>query len=97
MVFDQLRGKKRVTVRKVVTMLMQRTGLRTEVAEEIGDMVYEDLELRTTSQEFQIKMQIIRSIFNIIESLCKRFGEVHLEQRQDDYAVLRVIFNEQCC
>lgn len=35
------------------------------------------------------------SLYNVIESLCKRFGEVHLETRHDDYAVLRVVFNEE--
>ena len=30
----------------------------------------------------------------MIEALCKRFGEVHLEQRYDDYVVMRVVFNE---
>lgn len=38
---------------------------------------------------------MIRALFSVIEALTKRFGEVHLEQRQDEYAVLRIIFNEQ--
>lgn len=31
-----------------------------------------------------------------MEALAKRFGEVHVEQRYDDYAVLRIVFNDAC-
>jgi len=57
-------------------------------------MVHEDLELQPTSQEIAQKCELIMSLYVLIESLCKRFGEVHLEYRQDDYAVLRIVFNE---
>ena len=38
---------------------------------------------------------MILALFTVIDALVKRFGEVHLEQRQDEYAVLRIVFNEQ--
>ena len=59
-------------------------------------MVYEDLELQMSSEELGLKCQLIRALFTVIDALVRRFGEVHLEQRHDEYAVLRVIFNEDC-
>ena len=38
----------------------------------------------------------IRSLFTIVEALCKRFGEVQIESRYDNYAVIKVVFNETC-
>jgi len=73
---------------------MQKASLSQEVSEEIGDMVHEDLEMRATSKETALKCELIISLFCLIEAFCKRFGEVHLELRQDDYAVIRVVFNE---
>lgn len=34
------------------------------------------------------------SLYKLIDALAKRFGQVNLENRQDDYAVIRVVFNE---
>ena len=57
-------------------------------------MIYDDLKLQTTGEELALKCELMMSLYTMIEALCKRFGEVHLETRQDDYAVLRVVFNE---
>ena len=50
-----------------------------EVAEEIAEMVYEDLELQTSSEELALKCQLIKSLYGVITAMCQRFGEVHLE------------------
>ena len=34
------------------------------------------------------------SLYKLIDAAAKRFGQVNLECRQDDYAVIRVVFNE---
>ncbi len=58
-------------------------------------MIYDDLKLQTSGEELALKCELMMSLYTLIEALCKRFGEVHLETRQDDYAVLRVVFNEE--
>ena len=75
---------------------MKKTKLDPEVINEIAEMIHEDLESQTSVEELVIKCQLIRSLFKLIEDLCKRFGEVHVEQRQDEFAVIRVVFNENC-
>lgn len=44
-------------------------------------MVQDDLELQTTAEELALKCQLIRSLYSVVSALCRRFGEVHLEQR----------------
>lgn len=60
---------------------MIRARITPEVSQEIAEMVHEDLELQPTSQEIAQKCELIMSLYILIESLSKRFGEVHLEYR----------------
>lgn len=94
--FEKLKGKKRNLITSAVNTVMRRAGQTPEVSQEIAEMVFEDLELQTSCEELILKCNLIKSLYIVIEVLCKRFGEVHLEQRQDGYAVVRVIFNEAC-
>ena len=73
---------------------MLRARVPLEASHEIGEMVYEDLEQQLTSQEIAHKCDLIISLYSVIDTLAKRFGEVHLEYRQDDYAIIRVVFND---
>ena len=75
---------------------MKKMVLAPEVVTEIAEMIHEDLDQQTSVAELVIKCQLIRSLFTLVEALCKRFGEVHLVERQDEHAVLRVVFNESC-
>ena len=93
-VFEKLRGKKRNLVSQVITKLMIRARMSPEISQEIAEMVHEDIEMQSSSAEMALKCELIMSLYNLIDALCKRFGEVHLELRQDDYAVIRVVFNE---
>lgn len=95
-IFEKLRGKKRSLINSAITKLMRKAKMSPEVCEEIAEMVHEDLEMSITRDELAVKCELIISLYTVIEALCKRFGEVHLEQRYDDYAVLRVIHNEAC-
>ena len=63
------------------------------VADAIAEMVHEDLEMEMTGEEMVIKCQLIRQLYAVIEALCKRFGECHVELKQDEYAVLRIVYN----
>lgn len=92
--FKKLRGKKPSLVSSVVYNLMVRARINPEACIEISEMVYEDLELHPTSDEIAQKCELIISLYKIIDSLARHFGEVHLEFRQDDYAVVRVIPHE---
>ena len=94
-IFMQLYGKKRGLVQQTVVKLMRKTRVPLEIAHAIAETVYEDLELQTTREELALKCSVIHSLFAVITALCQRFGEVHLEQRQDDYAVLRVVGSDQ--
>jgi len=80
-VFEQLRGRKRSLVNSAVQKLLKRAKMPAEVSDEIAEMVQEDLELQTTGEELALKCQLIRSLYSVISTLCRRFGEVHLEQR----------------
>ena len=80
-VFEKLRGKKRSLVAQVVQKLMVRARIAHEVSLEIGEMVYEDLGLQCSSQEIAVKSELIMSLYKLINALCNRFGEVHLESR----------------
>jgi len=80
-VFEKLRGKKKSLVASVVSKLMIKARMTTEVSHEIGEMVHEDLELQSTSSEMALKCELIMSLYALIEALSKRFGEVHLEYR----------------
>ena len=64
------------------------------VANAIAEMVHEDLELDTNSEEMVIKCQLIRQLYDVVDAICLRFGECHVEQKQDEYAVLRIISNQ---
>lgn len=66
------------------------------VAEAMAEMVHEDIELDVTSEEMLTKCHLIRQLYAIVDALCRRFGECHVEQKQDEYAVLRVIFYQEC-
>ena len=44
-------------------------------------MVHEDLVLKSSSHELAIKSELIMSLYKLIDALCTRFGEVHLESR----------------
>ena len=70
---------------------MKKAKMSPLVADAIAEMVYEDLELEMTSEEMVIKCQLIWQLYNIVEALCKRFGECHIELKQDEYTVLRVL------
>ena len=68
-----------------------------EISSEIAEMVYEDLLMQPAArEELAVKVDLIMSLYTVIEALCKKFGECHLEQRQDDFALLRVFYNEEC-
>ena len=66
---------------QVVQKLMARANILPEISQEIGEMVHEDLQLHSTSHEIALKCELIISLYILIDSLCKRFGEVHLEYR----------------
>ena len=78
-IFEKLRYKKRSIVLNVVTKLMRKAKMNQFVADDIAQMVHEDLELEMTSEEMVIKCQLIRQLYNVVEALCKRFGECHIE------------------
>ena len=75
----KLIGKKRSAVRSAVRKLMKKMQLNLEVVNEIAEMIQEDLDFHTSFEELVIKAQLIRSLFALIEALCKRFGEVRIE------------------
>ena len=95
-IFEKLRGKRLSLIRSAVEKLLTKARQPTTGASEIAEIVYDQrLESRMMSvEEFVRKCQTIQNLFIVVDSLVRRFGEVHLEQRRDDYAVLRVIFNE---
>jgi len=94
-IIEKLRGKKRSVVSQVVSKLMQRARMSPLVSDEIAEMVHEDLLQQISSGELALQCELILSLFTLIEALCKRFGEAHLELRQDDYAVVRVVPNDR--
>ena len=96
-IFEKLRGKKRSLVNTSIQRLMKVAGQPQSVCDEITEMVLEgqDLDLRTPADEFVLKCQLTRSLFLILEALVEEFGEVHLEHRHEDYAVLRVVKTAQ--
>ena len=65
------------TIRK----LMKKAKMSAEIADEVAEMVYSDLQLMMSAEELVMKVQLIRSLYAMIIALCRRFGEVHLEQR----------------
>ena len=65
------------TIRK----LMRKAKMSAEIADEVAEMVYSDLQLMMSAEELVMKVQLIRSLYSMIIALCRRFGEVHLEQR----------------
>ena len=73
---------------------MKKMNLIPEVLAEIAEMIHEDFDDKTSVAELVIECQLIRSLFSLMEVLCKRFGEVHLIDRYDEHAVIRVVFNE---
>ena len=77
----KLIGKKRNVVRSAIQKLMKKLNLIPEVLAEIADMIHEDFDDQTAAAELVIKCQLIRSLFSLMEALCKRFGEVHLIDR----------------
>ncbi len=58
---------------------MKKADLPHTVIDEIAEMVWEDLELQTSSEELALKCQLIRALFTVVDALVRRFGEVHLE------------------
>jgi len=68
-------------VSQVVTKLMVRARMSPEISQEIAEMVHEDIEMQASSQEMALKCELIMSLYALIEALCRRFGEVHLELR----------------
>ena len=64
-----------------IHQLFKQVTISAEVADEIAEVVFEDMELGTSvsKEELAVKCQLIRSLFSVIEALAKRFGEVHLE------------------
>ena len=91
---EKLRGRKRSLVLSAVIKLLKKARMPQEVSEEIAEMVFEELEQQITSEELALKCQHIRSLYGVVTALCMRFGEVHLELKLDEYAVIRVVFNE---
>ena len=77
----KLIGKKRNVVRSAIQKLMKKMNLIPEVLAEIAEMIHEDFDEQTSVAELVIKCQLIRSLFSLMEALCKRFGEVHLIDR----------------
>ena len=55
--------------------------MSTEIADEIAEMVFAGMQLIMSAEELVLKVQLIRSLYAMIIELCRRFGEVHLEQR----------------
>jgi len=90
-IFEKLKFKKRSIVFNVVKKLMRRAQMGPLVANAIAEMIYEDLELEMTSDELVIKCQLIKHLYEVVEAVCKRFGECHIELKQDEYTVLRII------
>lgn len=64
------------------------------VIDELIDMFIDDADLEVICDDLTLKCLQIRALLNVVEALAKKFGEVHVEQRFDDYAVLRVILND---
>ena len=60
---------------------MKKAKMSAEIADEVAEMVYSDLQLMMSAEELVMKVQLIRSLYSMIIALCRRFGEVHLEQR----------------
>ena len=77
----KLIGKKRNVVRSAIQKLMKKMKLIPEVVAEIAEMIYEDFDDQTSVPELVIKCQLIRSLFSLMDALCKRFGEVQLLDR----------------
>jgi len=65
-VFEKLRFKKRSVVLSVVTKLMKRARISPLVAEEIAEMVYEDIELDLTCEEMVTKCRLIINLFEVL-------------------------------
>ena len=60
---------------------MKKAKMTPEIADEIAEMVFSDLQSMLSAEELVLKVQLIRSLYAMISALCRRFGEVHLEQR----------------
>ena len=60
---------------------MRKAKMSAEIADEVAEMVYSDLQLMMSAEELVMEVQLIRSLYSMIIALCRRFGEVHLEQR----------------
>lgn len=93
-VFEKLQGKKPVLIKQTIQMLMERTNASQLVIDELIDMFIDDADLDVICDDLTLKCLQIRSLLNVVEALAKKFGEVHVEQRFDDYVVLRVILND---
>lgn len=78
--FERLRGKKRSLINQTIQKLMKRfAGANQLVVDEIVEMVIDDLELNASPEELVLKCQLIRALYNVVDALAKRFGEVHVE------------------
>jgi len=45
-----------------------------ELCQEIAEMVYDDVEMQSSSEELALKCELMMSLYTLIEALCKRFG-----------------------
>lgn len=72
--FDKLRGKRRSLVISAVSKIMRRARMSPELCQEIAEMVYDDVEMQSSSEELALKCELMMSLYTLIEALCKRFG-----------------------
>ena len=72
--FDKLRGKRRSLVISAVSKIMRRARMSAELCQEIAEMVYDDVEMQSSSEELALKCELMMSLYTLIEALCKRFG-----------------------